>query len=120
MDSPNLDNHSKASIFNTFKHFLYKYHFISEHLTHNLVFLHEFVPSVNQVLSIDKVLKNDNVSHLGMGNNPATSLYSYNTKSEHFFDKKENIKISKITKRSYAYKGYASTFNVDIINSFNP
>ena len=110
----------KASIFNTFKHFLYKYHFIGEHLTRILVLLPGFVPSVSQFLSLDEVLENDNVSQLGMGNNPTTSLYSYNTKREHFFDEKENIKIPKITKRSYAYKDYASTYNVDIFNSFNP
>ena len=28
--------------------------------------------------------------------------------------------IAKITKRSHAYKGYASFYNVDIFNSFNP
>ena len=26
----------------------------------------------------------------------------------------------KITKRSYAYKGYAKAYNVEILNSFNP
>ena len=31
-----------------------------------------------------------------------------------------NKKIVKITKRTYAFKGYASTYNVEILNSFNP
>ena len=34
--------------------------------------------------------------------------------------KKKIIKIVKITKQSYGYKGYASTYNADILNSFNP
>ena len=29
-------------------------------------------------------------------------------------------KNTKITKRSHAYKGYASTYNVELLNSFNP
>ena len=37
-------------------------------------------------------------------------------KIEHFF----NEKIVKITKRSRAFKGYASSYNVEILNSFNP
>ena len=37
-------------------------------------------------------------------------------KSEHFW----NEKFVKITKRSRAFKGYASSYNVEILNSFNP
>ena len=32
---------------------------------------------------------------------------------------KKNIENVKITKRSHAYKGCGSTYNVDILNSFN-
>ena len=31
-----------------------------------------------------------------------------------------NEKNIKITKREHAFKGYASTYNVEILNSFNP
>ena len=31
-----------------------------------------------------------------------------------------NEKIVKITKRSRAFKGHASSYNVEILNSFNP
>ena len=31
-----------------------------------------------------------------------------------------NEKIVKITKQSRAFKGYASSYNVEILNSFNP
>ena len=31
-----------------------------------------------------------------------------------------NEKNVKITKREHAFKGYASTYNVEILNSFNP
>ena len=37
-------------------------------------------------------------------------------KSENILNKKKK----KITKREHAFKGYASTYNVDILNSFNP
>ena len=33
---------------------------------------------------------------------------------------KKTIENVKVTKLSHAYKGYASTFNVDNLNSFNP
>ena len=36
--------------------------------------------------------------------------------SENFLNKK-NVKI---TKRAHAFKDYASSYNVDILNSFNP
>ena len=45
-----------------------------------------------------------------------SSLYSQTQKIENFLNKK-NIKI---TKREHAFKGYASTYNVEILNSFNP
>ena len=31
-----------------------------------------------------------------------------------------NQKNAKITKQSHAYKGYASTYSVKVLNSFNP
>ena len=31
-----------------------------------------------------------------------------------------NEKNAKLTKRSHAYKGYASSYNIDNLNSFNP
>ena len=31
-----------------------------------------------------------------------------------------SMKKTKITKRKYAFKGYESTYNVDILNFFNP
>ena len=44
-----------------------------------------------------------------------SSLYSDTTKSKTFLSKK-NVKI---TKRVHAFKGYANTYNVEILNSFN-
>ena len=35
-----------------------------------------------------------------------------------FFERKK--KVMKITKREHAFKDYASTYNVEILNSFNP
>ena len=51
------------------------------------------------------------------GRNFNSRLYSEATKREHFLDKKK--KYAKIAKRSHAHKGYASSYNVDILNSFN-
>ena len=51
----------------------------------------------------------------GAGKNSDSSLYSETKKSKTFL--KENVKT---TKRSHAYKGYASTYSVKILNSFNP
>ena len=76
--------------------------------------LYDCVSSLSQFLSIYKLLKIDNASQLRMGKNPITPLYSGTTKCENFFDKKKTIKNVKIIKLSHAYKGYASTCNVDI------
>ena len=52
-----------------------------------------------------------------MGKNSITSLYSETTKLKK--NRGRNYyKNVKIKKRSYAYKGHASTYNVNII--FNP
>ena len=45
-----------------------------------------------------------------------TSLYKDTKKSEYFLNEKKK----KITKREHAFKGYVSTYNVEILNSFNP
>ena len=66
--------------------------------------------------SIDRLLKNVNVLQIGTGKNSTTPFYSETKKSENFLNK-ENIKI---TKRKHAFKGFASTYNVEILNYFNP
>ena len=45
-----------------------------------------------------------------------SSLYSDTKKSKYFL----NAKTVKIKKRRHAFKGFASTYNVEILNSFNP
>ena len=45
------------------------------------------------------------------------ALYIVNQKKrQNFLDEKN----AKITKPSHSYKGYASSYNVDILDSFNP
>ena len=44
------------------------------------------------------------------------AVYIVTQKSEHFLNEK-NIKI---TKQVHAFKGYASSYNVEILNSLNP
>ena len=44
-----------------------------------------------------------------------SSLYSDTTKSNFFLSEK----YVKITKRVHAFKGYANTYNVQTLNSFN-
>ena len=46
-------------------------------------------------------------------------LYSETTKRGDVFDEQMTIKNKKITKRSYAYKGYGSTHNVKILFTLN-
>ena len=69
MDSSNTDNHSKASAFNRFKSLLYKYY-------HRFSKISRVGEHLDQFLSIDWLLKNDNVSQLGMRKNPITPLYN--------------------------------------------
>ena len=42
-------------------------------------------------------------------------LYEDTKKNEHFF----NEKNMKLTKREHAFKGYVSTCDIEILNSFN-
>ena len=55
-----------------------------------------------------------------MCKNPTTLLYSDTTKREMFFDEKKTVKNIKITKWSQAFKGYAGSYGVEVLNSFNP
>ena len=109
-----------------FKHLLFKYYpkfskisRVGEHLNQFLMLLYDCMPRLSQFLRIDKLLKNANVLQLRMGKNPTTPLHKKNKKHEINFDEKKFIKIVKITKQSYAYKDYASTYNADILNFFN-
>ena len=40
-------------------------------------------------------------------------------RTEIFFDETKTVKKAKIMKESHAYRGHASTYNVEISNSFN-
>ena len=66
--------------------------------------------------SIERLLKNANVLQVGTGKNPTSPLYSKAKKSENFLNEK-NIKI---TKRERVFKGFAITYNIEILNYFNP
>ena len=59
-----------------------------------------------------KLSKTENIFLAGTNN----SLHSKTKKSEHFL----NEKHAKIPKQAYAFKGYASSYNVEILNSFKP
>ena len=52
---------------------------------------------------------------VGPGKNSFIPLYSDTKKNGKFLVEKNG----KITKEFYAYKGYASSYNVNILNSFN-
>ena len=54
------------------------------------------------------------------GKNPITALISETTKPEFFFDGTKATKNAKIAKRTYAFKNYAYSYNVVILNFFNP
>ena len=91
MNLSNSDNHSKILGFKKIKHLLYKYYprFSKicknrSHLNQFLVLLYDCMPGLKHFLSIDKFLKNANVSQLGIGKNVTTVLYSENMKPEIF------------------------------------
>ena len=69
--------------------------------------------NISRFLNIDSILKS------GERKNPTTALYSKITKPEKYFDKKKILKTAKVKKRSHAFKGYACSYNVETLNSFN-
>ena len=52
----------------------------------------------------------------GAGKNYNIPLYTETKKCEKILGEKN----AKLTKRSHAYKGHASSYNIDNLNSFNP
>ena len=117
-----INNRSKTLAFKGCKHLLYIYYpkFIKTFKNHPnkfdmkqfFVLLYDCVPNMNNNCSIDKLLQNINVLQVGTGKNPTTALYSETKKGENILNEK-NIKI---TKREHAFKGFASTYNVEILN----
>ena len=94
MDSSNIVNHLKASAFNKFKHFLYKYYprfskisRVYEDLNKVLMLLHDCLLSLCDFLSIDKFSKN--AFQLRIGKNSTTNLYNDTIKRENFLRKKK-------------------------------
>ena len=78
------------------------------------------MPNLKHFVSIDRFLKNANVLHAGMTKELTTALYSETTKPEFFFfDETKTIKNAKIVKQAHAFKNYAHTDNVEMLNSFN-
>ena len=73
---------------------------------------HKLSKTIKQAKKCDQVGGSDNSS--------TSPFYSETKKKEKIFDEKHNTKNSKITKQSHAYKGYKSTCNIDLLNSFNP
>ena len=124
MNSPNSANHSKIAAFEKLKPLLCKYYlrFVknfknSEHLNKLLVLvLYDSLRS----LSINALLDESIVLEIGTGKYATTALNSKTTKPEFFFHGTKAIKRSKITKKAHAFKSYAYTYNVEILNSFNP
>ena len=73
-------------------------------------------PKTSRKLS-KTIRQTEKVSQASSANkNSVNPLYSETKKTENFLNK-NNVKI---TKRSHAFKGYASSYNVKILNSFNP
>ena len=66
-------------------------------------------------LSIDKLLKNANVSQIRTVENPTTET----TKPENFCCWSKGYKKVKITKRAHAFENYAHSYNIEILNYFN-
>ena len=117
-DSLNIDNHSKtfknAFSINIMLNLLERPNKFD--IRQFLVHLYDYVPNMKNCYSIDGLLKDVNVLQKGTTGNPASPLYKDTRKSEHFLSKKH----IKITKREDDFQGFASTYNVGILNSFNP
>ena len=63
-----------------------------------------------------KISKTENISQVGSDKSSNNSFYSETKQKWNFL----NEKNGKITKRAHAFKGYASSYNVEILNFFNP
>ena len=123
IDTFNIGHRLKALAFRRYKYLIYKYcpKFVKMFKKHPnkidirqfLVLLYNCVPNIKHYCSIDRLLKNV-VLQVGTSKNPTTLFYC-DTKKGKFFEQK-NIKI---TKREHALKSFASTYNVEILNSFN-
>ena len=70
--------------------------------------------------SIDKLVKKAKVLQEETSKNLTTALYSETTKIEKFFKKEKTIKNAERTNNSMLYKGYASAYNIQMPDSFNP
>ena len=78
--------------------------------------MYDYVPSLSQHLSTDQLLKNDNVSQLGMVKNTTTPLYSETTKPEKIFDKEKTTDDVKIKKT----KNKNNLTLIKVMQTFNP
>ena len=84
------------------------------------VVLYDCIPNIKHVWSIGRLLKNANVLMSRQGKNPTDPLYSETAEPENFLNSKETIKNAKMKRQLHGYKAYASTYNVEILNTFNP
>ena len=67
------------------------------------------VRNMKNCWSIDRLSKNVNVLQVGTGKNPTTPLYIDTKKVKIFRTKKYKNK-----KKEHAFKGFASTYNIEI------
>ena len=88
--------------------------------------LYDSKPSIKDffelnVLSIYTLLEEaKEVWQIGTAKVLTTALYNETTNPEKFVEETMNIKKEKNSKQSHAFKGYVYTYNVEILNSFNP
>ena len=67
-------------------------------------------------LNNNRLLKNDTVLQVGTGKNTTIPLYRETKKIK----TKKKKKCHNNKKEQLLFKGYATTYNVKILNSFNP
>ena len=124
MNSSNFDNHSKTS---AFRKMFYTNIILGFQKSAKIVriwinflfFCMIACQTWNIFWALTSFLKNANISQLRRGKNPTTALYSETTKPE-FFLWKVDYKKGKIRKQAHAFRNYAHTFYVEILNSLNP
>ena len=124
----NIYNRSKFSTFRKVKHLLYKHYlgFVKNYKNQSnstsnrfFVVLYECIPNMNHIWIIHKFVRKCKILQVGTSKNQATILYSETIKTETNFWRKNYYKNAGVTNDSLLFKGYASIYNIEILDSFN-
>ena len=74
---------------------------------------------MNHISIIDKFVRKSKVLQVGTSKNRFTTLYIEMIKTEKKFWRKKYYKNAGVTNDSLLFKGYASTYNIEMLDSLN-